>query len=391
MEFFTLDNQLRRIAIFDMYESLVWTERFRLAGDFQLEIASDRNSRSAIVPGTFCTVDNTDRVCQIDTVVDTLNSDGTRVLKVSGRGVEAVVLGDRVATPGLVSLTATPKWDITGLPAAIARKVFTDICITKINNASDGVPFYTAGTIFTAGTIAEPSEEITISLDIDSVYNVLVKLCDLYKMGFRLVRNADASQLYFDVYTGDDHTTLQSVRPAVVFSPELDNLSDTSELTSVALQKTVAYVMSKNGSAIAYGIGWDAASAVGFNRRVMYVNADDIDLVAGAPLTAALIQRGKEKLAENQVVIAFDGEVPQFGSYSYGPNGDYDLGDLVEVRSSDGLATNMRVDEQIRTSDASGEKSYPTLVSELLITPGSWLSWDTLGYWNDALGDWADV
>lgn len=391
MDFFTLDSQLRRIAIFDQFESLIWTERYKAAGDFQLEIMSDRNTRTAMVPGVMVTVNNTKRVCQIETVEDTHNTDGRKVLKVSGRGLEAVILNDRIATSAYGSSTTVPNWTITGLPAAIARKIFNDVCVATVNNPSDAIPFYTAGNIFTPGTIAEPSTSITIALEIDTVYNSIKKICDMYNLGFRLARNEDASQLYFDVYTGDDRTTLQTVRPAVVFSPELDNLSGTSELTSIALQKTVCLITSPNGYAGIYAPGWDGTSASGFNRRVLYVNASDITLPAGAALNAALAQRAQEELSKNRVVIAFDGEIPQFGSYQYGPTKDYDLGDLVELRNQDGLATNMRVDEHIRTSDATGEKSYPTLVSELLITPGSWLAWDAGQYWDDAVGYWADV
>lgn len=391
MDLFTLDSQFRRIEIFDYYDSLIWTERYGSAGDFQLSIESNRGTRTSLAPGTFVTVNDTKRVCQIETAEDTEDASGAKVLKLSGRGIEAPLLGDRIATPGMVSLTATPSWTITGLPAAIARQVFSDICVDTINDISDTISFYTPGSIFTAGTIAEPTSVITITLDIDTVYNTLVKICKMYKLGFRLARNEDASELYFDVYTGDDRTTLQTVRPSVVFAKELDNLSGTSALTSIAFQKTVAYVLAPNGSAVVYADGWDSSSAIGFNRRVMFVKADDITLAAGAPLTAALQQRGKEKLSENQTIIAFDGEIPQYGSYSFGPGKDYDLGDLVEIRNSDGLSTNMRVDEHIRTSDASGEKAYPTLVSELLITPGSWLAWDTSQYWLDATGYWADA
>lgn len=391
MELYTLDNQFRRITVFDQFKSLIWTERYKTAGDFQMEIASDRNAREYLSAGTYVTVDNTKRVCQIETTEDVVAKNGEKILKISGRGIEATILNDRIATPGTISLTATPKWELTGLPAASARKIFNDICVTKINSPADGIPFYTPGSIFTPGTIPEPSGSVTIALEIDTVYVSIAKICAMYNLGLRLARNDDESELYFDIYTGDDRTTLQTVRPAVVFSTELDNLTETSELMSVALQKTLALVMAPNGSAWVYADGWDATSAVGLNRRVLFVKADNIDLPAGPELQAALLQRGKEALSENQIVYAFDGEIPSFGSYQYGPGKDYDLGDIVEQRNSDGVSNNMRVDEHIRVSDATGEKAYPTLVSELLITPGTWLAWDASQYWNDALGYWEDV
>lgn len=389
MEFYTLDDSLRRYEVFDSYTSLIWTERYSSAGDFQMQIPSTRANRAALAVDKLCTVNDTSRVCKIETMEDIIDAQGVKTLKIAGRGIEAVLLEDRVAVPALTSLTAVPNWTLTGRPGEIARKIFTDICVTKVIMGTDGIPFYKAGSIFTPGTIQEPLDTVTMTLEIASVYTSLKKVCDMYNLGFRLARKGETSELYFDVYTGDNRTTQQGTFPAVVFSRELDNLSATNELISSALQKNVAYVMTPNGSGLVYASGWDATKAVGFNRRVLYVAATDIT-ATGTALPPQIQQRGQEELAKNRAILAFDGEIPQVGSYSFGPGRDYDLGDIVEIRNSDGLANNLRVDEFIRTSDASGEKAYPTLVSELIVNPGSWLSFDAGVYWADAVGTWSD-
>ena len=388
MDFYTLDNQLRRIAIFDQYESLIWTERYAAGGDFQMEILSERNTREAMTVGTFCTVSDTKRVCVIETVEDVVSSGGKRTLRLSGRGLESVFFSDRAATVNK-GLSDGLTWDRTATPAGIARALFNDFVVDT--SLPDKLPFYTPGNLFTPGSIPEPPEVITMSLENDSLYASLVKICEMYNLGFRLARNDDASQLYFDVYTGDDRTTLQKINTAVVFSPELDNLSGTSEVVSNASQKNVAYVATKFAFGTVYADGWDVSSAVGFARRVLYVKAEDIELETGPELSAAIRQRGLEELSKNRTIIAFDGEIPQHDTYEYGPGKNYDLGDLIEVRNADGLATSMRVVEHIRVSDSSGIKAYPTLVSELLVTQGSWLSFAANGYWDFAIGEWVDA
>src|SRR5690606_343468 len=110
---------------------------------------------------------------------------------------------------------------------------------------------------------------------------------------------------------------------------------------------------------------------------------------AGSALDVALEQKGKEELSKYKDVVAFDGEIPQSGSYIYGV--DYELGDLVELRNRDGLATNMVVTEQIFISDEQGERSYPTLTTSLVITPGSWYAWDSSEVWDEAEGYWEDA
>lgn len=396
MDLFILDDQLRRTAVVDQFESLIWTDRYKDVGDFELVIKADRGVKALLAPGTRVVINKSYCVMTIETVESAVSADGIALLKMKGRSLE-ITLDDRAAIPN-VSMSSgselNPKWIIgPDTPGNLARYVFNQICVVKVNSPNDGIPFYHSGTMFTPGTIPEPITTVTMELEFDSVFNSIKKICDIYNLGFRLTRkelpNGASSEIYFEVYTGDDRTTLQTTLPAVIFSPGLDNLSDTSELTSVALLKNVAYVVGLHGSAYVYANGYDASTATGFIRKAITVDASDIDEPAGPTLQAMLQQRGKEELSKYKVVIAFDGEIPQTGSYVYGR--DYDLGDLVETRSPDGLSTNMRVTEQIFVSDSSGERSYPTLETELLITAGSWYAWDAGEYWDDADGYWADA
>lgn len=387
MDLFILDELLRRTAVVDQYESLIWTERYSAHGDFELVIRSERGFRQLFMPGTMLAIKHSFRVMVVETVTDGTNEDGIATLNISGRSIETILM-DRAATPGLVDMTANPKWVITGRPGDIAWHIFYVVCVVGTISENDKIPFWTQFGPWARGTIEQEQNEYTIEFDPDTVYASIKSVCDLFDLGFRLIRNGDNSQLVFDIYTGDDHTTLQTVNKPVVFSPELDNLTDTTELRSTADYKNVAYVYGKNASAVAYANDI-TESVTGFERRVLVVKADDIDLPVGEELDAALIQRGKEELSKHRAVIAFDGKTPQFGSYEY--EVDYRLGDLVELRGSDGVATNMRVTEQIFVSDVEGFRAYPTLSIELLITPGSWLGWNAGQVWVDAPGEWIDA
>jgi hypothetical protein len=264
------------------------------------------------------------------------------------------------------------------------------------------------------------------------------------------------------------------VLPAVVFAPALDNLLNSSYLTSSKQYKNVAYVICPDGTAKVYAPGVDPTTA-GFSRHVLFVNVTDIkypdrtigpvytvtasqqasvktaqtlntttqlqsdslaklttmhrlltqDLtnitavttLIGTTLTTAQITdinaavttssgynatedaalavllqaRGLQELAKKNNITAFDGQIPQFGSYQY--DLDYFLGDIVEVRNEDGIVNDVRVTEQIFSQDPSGEKSYPTLSSRLVIKPGVWASWDANQQWNDVVDTehWADL
>lgn len=458
MDLFVLDGQLRRTQLFDRYESLIWTERFAAYGDFQLVIHSTLEARNSFSPGTKLAINESTRVMQVETVEDSKDAEGRTILTIKGPSLEDL-LSDRVARDvSVVPYPEDSKWYLTGLPADIIRTIFQKICVDGTIDPGDIIPFYTVGNIYPTDTIPEPIGTTSLSVDVGTVYDTIKQLCEVYDLGFRLVRNGDNSQLMFNIYSGNDRTTLQTALPAVIFSPELDNLQDVSYLTSVSNYKNVAYVVSPKMTLFVYADNIDPAIA-GFERRVLYVDAssetyperpytvttaqqasikagqalvtsltaeDDAldkllkkirltatdvivitsvigsstltapqkaDITAArdtstaynptedALLTAVLTQKGKEALATQTTLSAFDGEIPPNSQYIY--HRDYELGDLVEMRNSDKVTNNMRVTEQIFVSDAQGVRSYPTLAVKLLITAGSWYAWPAGGVWDD--------
>lgn len=388
MELYTLDPLLRRQYVIDKFQSLIWTERFQANGDFQLDIYSDYRSRTLLKPDTYLAMNESNYVMRVESVEDDVNADGKKILTVKGRSLESLLL-DRVAFSILGNTTTTPKWTITNTPAAVCRKIFHDICVTGTLDVGDKIPFINEGTFLSAGTIPEPADSITVDLEPTNVYEAITKIAQVWTLGFRILRQFDMSKLWFDVYVGSNRTSAQTVLPAVVFAPELDNLQNTKELTSIEGAKNVAYVYSPAGFQMVFAAGVDP-EIEGVERRVLMVNATDITS-DNPDVTAALNQRGYEELAKARTYQAFDGEISQNSKYKYGR--DYNLGDVVETRNTDGVTNNMRVTEQIFVSDNEGERSYPTLTLETFINAGSWLSWANNKAWFDLDSDltaWAD-
>jgi len=416
MELLLLDDALRSVEVIDNFESLIWTERFNENGDFEMLIVSTNQTRSWLVEGVKCTVAGSYYVMTIETVEKTVDSDGRSMLKVSGYSLEAM-LKDRVAKHTLSNLTTEPYWVISDTPGGIMKTIFNAICIDGDLDSGDIIPYIQEGELlvtpgswyslpddlywddavgiwedgyagYTPGGSGDTGDEITVSLKPGSVYDAFRSICQVYGIGFRLIRNGEESELYFEVYEGFDRTIGQDDLPPVVFSIDMDNLSDSSEFNSLSGSKNVAYVFSTNGYAVVYAPGVDPAVA-GFQRRVLMVDASDVDMAAGAPLTDLLNQRGLAALGENKQVAAFDGEISKFGPYRYGI--DYFLGDVITVENSDGVNTKMRVTEQILVHDTQGERSYPTLVQDVTVDPGSWYSLPSYLEWPDAVGVWGDA
>lgn len=368
MEVYVLDDMLRRVSVIDRYESLIWTERWQDKGDFEIVLASTRKNRGLLRNSKLLAMNESDRVMEIQYVEAKVDDEGRKLLTITGPSLEHI-LEDRVATDGMAGLTDTPDWVITDTPGNVARYIFRKICVEGILDPGDVIPFYTMGSLYPADTIAEDTVVYETSVPISSVFKAIKDICDPAELGFRLVRNYDTSQLYFNVYAGIDRTSQQNTYRPVIFSPDLANMKNTTEVSSTKEYKNIAYVFGKNGSTIVYGAGTDSGTT-GFNRRVIFVDAKDVTDPAGAALTSILQNKGLDALAKANSLFAFDGEIDQHSPFKYGR--DYLLGDLVEMRNDDGATNHMRVTEQIFVSDKEGDRSYPTLAVNRYLMPGTW-------------------
>jgi len=381
MEAYILDASNRSIQTIDSFNSFIWAERSRKFGDFKLTVNSTPANRKAFPVGTRLAMNKSLRVMVVETLEDNDSEDGKSLLTITGRSLEKIMI-DRIAHGVLDDTTTTPKWSITDDPKSIAEYMYHYICVLGSLDAGDIISDVAEGSsLFPPDTIDPPVDEVTVEFEPITLYDAETQLCDIYGLGFRIVRDPVTAELYFDVYTGCDRTTAQTDLPAVVFSPDLENLTNVTQFDTIASYKNVAYVFSPVGYEIVYADGIDP-SVEGFERRVLLVNATDITDTDPPTASAKMIQRGLDELAKNRPFKGFDGEISQESRYIYGV--DYNLNDLVEVRAKDGVTNRMQVTEQIFVSDEQGERSYPTLSLNTYVTPGSWLA-------TPPDEDWADV
>ncbi len=388
MDIYTLDDSRKREHIVDRFESFIWTERFAEYGDFELLIQSTDRHRDIFAEGTWVVQNGSYRVMVVETIEDTEDSEGRAMLKPVGRSLEAV-LEDRIAASTMEALQEAERWVITDTPGNIIRHIFSQICYIGTLDVHDAIPnlLMTPFPFLPEGTISEPQGVITVELEADTLYNIFKSLCTTYSLGFCLLLNPVTGMLHFRVITGTNRTSAQSDEVPVIFSPDLDNLSNTSELISSAGYKNVAIVTSDYGMVIVYADG-AAHSQVGFARRILHVKVSLKE--ADANKTALMTKAGQDELAKHRRLMAFDGEISQRGhQYGYA----YFLGDITEMRKRTGATNYMRVTEQIFADDIEGERSFPTLTLDAYIGPGSWYAYPPNDAWYDVDEDtvWYDL
>ncbi len=406
MELYILDNQLRREVVVDRFESLIWKEKFNSLGEFKLDLDSTPVTRNLFRYGDHLALNLSNRVMVVENIEKTNSSDGRSLINISGRSLESILeqrvvynpdaidiskhTPDPPVTPEAPVITFNTPLTLTGTAGSVIRQIFDRVCISNELVPEDNLPFYDVGNFYPVDTLPEPDEALVIEIGMGTAYSAIENIAQSYDLGFRLVRHPVTSLLYFNVYAGNDRTSTQSELSAVVFSPDLDNLTESSEFGSIESYNNVAYVLNKkNGLQKVYADGIDPTIS-GFDRRILYVDATTLDLELTDPNYLAVVnQVGREALVKSRPVALMDGEIPQATIYKY--EVEYGLGDLIEIRNEDGITNRMRVTEQIFVEDSEGERSYPTLELEYMVMPGSWNDWSFNTIWDSASGTWDDL
>jgi len=393
MDIYTLDGSFRNNQIIDRYESFIWTERFNSHGDFELILPGDGGDSAKLALGSFISIDDSLRVMKVETSERITDEDGSVKRKLTGRSLEAVILESRVAMSIHASIGAGfNKWRYGGRPLSAISEFYRILLIENPLYTADLIPelssMWQSSLPLPTGDIPFPDETYSFELDSQNMYETIKLICETFNLGFRILKDPQHEQIHFSVYTGFDRTTGQSNNPPVIFSQSLENVLKTTELESISNLYNVAYVFAQNGVAVVYGNGFNS-SVSGIERRVLRVMAEDLDIPAGSTLNLAMQRKGLEALGQHRSFSGFDGEISQNSSYAYGV--DYQLGDLVEIKNDRGWSSHVRVTEQIFVSDAEGDRQYPTLTTELTITPGTWLGWPPSEEWVDVSDNWSDV
>lgn len=282
MELYVLDSLLRRVTVIDQFESMIWTERFFEIGDFEVELFYTPQLRALLPPGTLLAMSDSFRVMKVELLEQNVGSDGNETLKVSGRSIESMMelrSARNITTP----LIDRPKQTYIGPSiVTIVDNMFYNVCQSNDAFPEDNIPFMSPGTLIPKGNIPAPVSQASdglfrIDVGPNNLYQTISELCQAYRIGFRLVRDYDNSRLLFDVYTGFDRTTSQTSYNPVVFSKDLDNLTNTSRVNSISSYKNVAYVYHPHLFHMVRAAGIPA-NISGFARNVLTLDASDIEV-----------------------------------------------------------------------------------------------------------------
>lgn len=353
MDIYALDSNYRKEHYIDDFESLIWKEAYDEKGEIQIVTEPASKAYKYLVPGRAVMHSESNKIMIIDYALKRREDDGRLVYDIRGSSGEYMLNLRAVG-----SNDDNSTMNVGGTPAWIAQRIVQKICV----NAEDIYELDKIPHLYRAVDLSNHGVFTRVEIKPQSLYSAVVELCKSDDLGFSIVRNeSNPPTLEFQVYKGVDRSK------SVIFSSKLDNLAQEQHLSSTANYFNVAYVWAKDNHTryTVYAPGFNATNATGLNRRILHVDAHDLDpaKLSVNDLRTAMTQRGLEKLAEKPRIDIFDGVITPYTQFKY--RQDYFLGDTVTFISDESDKQYKQVvTEYIWAQDREGERSYPTFTAK---------------------------
>lgn len=299
MELFIIDDEFRSLYNIDVFESFIWTERYNGYGNFEFYtpvsntmmdiIATIQNKMEAKLDCYVWLKESSSAMVIEDIEISTDTETGSHLI-VSGRGLESL-LERRIV------------WEQTSVRGTIQTgvKKLLDDAIINPELSDRKVPGF---------RFVESKDPYIVNLlhraqyTGDNLYNVMVKICDRYQLGFDVSMTADG-YFEFTLIHGQDRSYEQDDNPYVIFSPKYENIINSDYLESGKTLKNVTLVAGEGeGSARKKRI---VGGGTGLSRRELFTDARDIqsdEYSEQLQKDEEILNEWKESLEENKQGLA---------------------------------------------------------------------------------------
>lgn len=342
MEVYVLNRNFETTSIVDSYTSLIWTDRFNKAGDFELYLPTSKENLDRFQPDYYLWIKNSEHMMIIEDIKTTSDTEEGNNLTVTGRSLESI-LDRRIV------------WESTEFDGSLQDAIETliDGNITAPSITERAISNF----IFEAST--DPAIT-TLTLEAqyngETLYEIITNLCEEKKIGFKVTLN-DSNQFVFKLYNGSDRSYEQTDNVFVVFSPRFENIINSEYREIKSEYKNIMLVYGKDSKGKEKTVAAGDVESTGLDRRETYFQANDKAEKTGN-FENQLKEKGVEELKKYKVKKEFEGEVETTKMFIYGI--DYFLGDIVELEDEYDRQKKTRVVEFVMNQDDEGYKAYPS-------------------------------
>lgn len=347
MDIFVLSEDLELLTVIDTYVSLIWTERYSDYGDFELYTFADSDAILNLLKNRYLTLRESNTIMIIEDILLETDVEEGRYITVTGRSLESIL--DRRIIWGQKTLTGK------------LQDAIHTLLNENIISPSD------PDRIIDNFVFEESTDDTILNLTVDAqftgdnLYSVIKALCDENHIGFRIMLN-ESNQFVFSLYSGENRSYNQSENPYVIFSPEFDNIINSSYMESDKNLKNVTLVAGEGEGSEQKMTS--VGSGSGLYRREIFTDASSVSstvedgTLSDDEYMSLLEQKGQNTLAENVSINSFEGKVDATSLFVYGEH--FFMGDIVQIANEYGIEGTARITELIRSHSEDGLDVYPT-------------------------------
>ena len=226
MEPVLVNANFEETGVLDIFDSLIWTDKYSECGDFEITLPISSEIMTKIAQSPYLKLKESEHLMLIESFnIHTEIEVHTRLI-IKGRSLE-IILNRRI----ILNKTVLSGNFQDGIQRLLDENAINptveDRKITKLK-------IQTTDPVITALTIDAEFEG-------DNLYAAIVALCTAKHIGFKLILT-DAGKFRFKLYAGVDRSYDQLEIPYVVFSPKFDNTITGDYTFSDLPLKTVGYV-----------------------------------------------------------------------------------------------------------------------------------------------------
>lgn len=376
MDLFTLNRKFLEQDVIDGFNSVIWTERYFGDSEVELVVPASADYIKKLPAGVFLATDKSKEIMMLESAVI---DEKEKSLKLTGISLLPWMnnrffrLSSNPADEHWVIGPETPGWAVWA--------ILYWMCVAGSPYLSGANPIGVTNPqqLIIPGLglkdYDKSGAKITYDVQYGPVYDAMRNIAEAFGIGMTITLESASETSYslgFRSYKGLDHSSSQTVNPVVRFSPQMDSLTDITELQSVAALKTLVYAFAtgdpKNDADVSLSTVPGKASLsgsqyTGFDLRAQLLLVSDLnsDAVGGsaATLLSMLNTRAAMELNLHPFVKAVDGEIVPTSQFKYGVH--YNLGDIIEVQGNSGIISKARITEYIHAQDEAGERAYPTV------------------------------
>ena len=335
--------------------SIMWAERYRDPGEFEI-VAKLSSGLSDFLPiGTFLSHADTMEVMIVENQEIDEDSPSDPDIKITGRSLETYLENRITGTnQARTSSTYTEYLLAAGFTWAQAVKLINDH-IVNTSNAGDQL-----GNVLATTSVTGTGTSEARSLKRGPVYNDLLEILAVDDLGIKSIRRntfsgTDTGQTILSVFKGVDQSA------NVIFSWKAGDIDGADYFWSGRVLKNSAMVVGRYVNTVV------DAGPTKYQRKMMVIDGSDLDgnLTApptGSALTAVIAKmatRGRQVLAKQSLITLTRADISDVSQYHY--RRDYNVGDIITIDGNFGSIAKMRVVEYVEIEDETGQSGHPTL------------------------------